>query len=866
MRIAFFVLAHVKNTMAHEKAGRRQFLQSVGGAVFVGSPFQVSDIVAEDRPISEGWHQSGYISANTGYAASNTGPTGDIRQAWIFEDVGPQGITTDVVVVGATVYVGGDSGFYALATEDATKRWTFGDRTNTSFGSPSVANNTVFVASDPNGETGTLYALSAQDRTEQWTYELNNGETQPRVDAGTVYISGSNNVYAISATDGSKEWESPSPSGSFLRSSLAVADDTVYIGDSVDTGLHAFSADTGSEKWYHETNNAVGNAPSVANGTVYIVDDGGILHAVSTTEGTEQWRFDTVGSGSSSASVAEQTLFVIGKDLYALDSSNGEVRWQYKIRAGDVQPAIAGNLVYVLDSRGIIHGLNRSDGNERWSYEVTGATYSTPAIADGNIYLGTTNGVTALTEAGILAGRPRIDADSVPDIDLDASPRVVPEEAENVLPAAVGGLGIGGAGLWWLARRGNDTKQETPDNDEPFGGVIGMEANAVTDDEFEEWLAEEFDEGDATEPDESTEQATDGSAQVLPVLFGYLSPSRVKEWWLTRQGENTDIDDVEETETTNSPETTASEGLPDPTSEFTLNSKERETAQSEVLYSPDKIPTVPSVEVEYDKLTNREPIGEGGNADVMKATLPTADGDIALAIKEPRMHGTLHTDDIERLLKEAEIWSKLDSNDHIVGIVEYGSNPLPWIAMEYMDGGHLGERNGEMDIQQALWTSIAITNGLHHAHRRGVAHLDLKPENILFRTVQDAWDVPKIADWGLSKHLLEHPGSVEGMSPHYAAPEQFDDEYGATDDITDIYQLGAVCYNLVTGEPPFSGEPAEAMYNVLHTQPTSPSELADVPEGLDQVLLTALAKEKSNRYDSVVLFRNDLRELLNRYQ
>ena|GEM_PF-3934418 len=98
---------------------------------------------------------------------------------------------------------------------------------------------------------------------------------------------------------------------------------------------------------------------------------------------------------------------------------------------------------------------------------------------------------------------------------------------------------------------------------------------------------------------------------------------------------------------------------------ITLYLKESETAQIEVLYSPDKIPTVPGVEVEYDKLTNREPIGEGGNADVMKATLPTADGDIALAIKEPRMHGTLHTDDIERLLKEAEIWSKLDSNDRL---------------------------------------------------------------------------------------------------------------------------------------------------------------------------------------------------------
>jgi serine/threonine protein kinase len=185
--------------------------------------------------------------------------------------------------------------------------------------------------------------------------------------------------------------------------------------------------------------------------------------------------------------------------------------------------------------------------------------------------------------------------------------------------------------------------------------------------------------------------------------------------------------------------------------------------------------------------------------------------------------------------------------------------------MEYMDGGHLGERGGDMNIQQALWTSIAIVNGLHHAHRRGVAHLDLKPENILFRTVQDAWDVPKIADWGLSKHLLEHPESVDGISPHYAAPEQFDEAYGVTDDITDIYQLGAVYYYLFTGKPPFDGEPTEAMYDILHTQPVPPSELTDVPNRLDEILLKALAKEKSDRYDSVVLFRNDLRNLLDQY-
>ena len=280
---------------------------------------------------------------------------------------------------------------------------------------------------------------------------------------------------------------------------------------------------------------------------------------------------------------------------------------------------------------------------------------------------------------------------------------------------------------------------------------------------------------------------------------------------------------------------------------------------------PDTIPREPNISVDYDALSNKEPIGGGGNADVTKATLPKSDGGVTLAIKEPRMSGTLHTDAVGRMLEEAETWDMLGDHDYIVGVVDYGSKPIPWIAMEYMDGSHLGAQSGQMDISQALWTAIAITKGVRHAHRRGVAHLDLKPENILFRIVGDAWDVPKVADWGLSKHLLEHSKSVEGLSPQYAAPEQFDEDFGSADDVTDIYQLGAVFYELFTGQPPFEGNPAKAMHKVLHEKPTPPSEIADIPEALDEILLRALAKEKDDRYESVLLLRNDLQDLYDEY-
>jgi tetratricopeptide (TPR) repeat protein len=266
------------------------------------------------------------------------------------------------------------------------------------------------------------------------------------------------------------------------------------------------------------------------------------------------------------------------------------------------------------------------------------------------------------------------------------------------------------------------------------------------------------------------------------------------------------------------------------------------------------------IEIGYDDIEKETPIGSGGNADVYRATVPAGDDALTVALKVPRMSGTLHAADVERVLEEARDWSKLDDHDHIVSVLDYGSEPLPWIAMEYMDGGTLGNRADVMSADQKRWTALAITRGVRHAHEMGFAHLDLKPENVLFQTVEDGWDVPKVADWGLSKHLLDHSRSVEGLSPHYAAPEQFDDD-APTDKRTDIYQLGAVFYELFTGQQPFEGDTRTVVNAVLSEDPTPPSEIVDVPAGLDDVLLTAMAKDRDDRYESILYLRDALREV-----
>jgi serine/threonine protein kinase len=282
--------------------------------------------------------------------------------------------------------------------------------------------------------------------------------------------------------------------------------------------------------------------------------------------------------------------------------------------------------------------------------------------------------------------------------------------------------------------------------------------------------------------------------------------------------------------------------------------------------APVKIPTTPRLSLKYEDIAKGDPIGSGGNADVYRAKATTNSDEITLAIKEPRMSGTIDTETMDQLINEAETWQQLDDHDHIVSVIDYGSTPLPWIGIEYMDGGDLGERAWEVSFEQTIWTALAITKGVRYAHKQGVAHFDIKPSNILFRSVEDAWDVPKVADWGLSKHLLEHSQSVEGMSPRYAAPEQLDSEqFGETDTVTDVYQLGTVLYELFTGEPPYEGQTYEVMNKIQSSTPELPSETAGLPEAVDDIVLTALATERDDRYDDVIYLRDALRELWEDY-
>jgi tetratricopeptide (TPR) repeat protein len=280
-----------------------------------------------------------------------------------------------------------------------------------------------------------------------------------------------------------------------------------------------------------------------------------------------------------------------------------------------------------------------------------------------------------------------------------------------------------------------------------------------------------------------------------------------------------------------------------------------------------RAPASPGSHVE-DKLQAELPahevldhVGSGGNADVHKVRLEET-GEIQ-ALKVPQWQGTLSQQDVEDFIDEAQTWDRLDDHEHIIDIEDYGTKPYPWMLLEFMERGNMTEWEQTAPAQGLDWL-VDVCKATDHAHQHGIAHTDLKPENIMF-TEQAGTEVVKVGDWGLAQVMLEHSKSIEGMTPSYAAPEQIDPEtYGGTDPQTDIYEIGVIAYEVLTGEVPYDyGSTAAVMNAIVTKEPTAPSDVApELPAAVDDVLLEALATEPDDRYESVLYLRDDLQDLL----
>ncbi|MBE3557696.1 MAG: serine/threonine protein kinase [Ktedonobacteraceae bacterium] len=191
------------------------------------------------------------------------------------------------------------------------------------------------------------------------------------------------------------------------------------------------------------------------------------------------------------------------------------------------------------------------------------------------------------------------------------------------------------------------------------------------------------------------------------------------------------------------------------------------------------------------------------------------------------------------------------SHDHILPLFDFGEQrPWYYLVMPYIEGGTLRDylfQRERLTLEEAGYFLDQIAAALQYAHEHGVVHRDVKPSNILLRADGYAY----LVDFGLAKAKLEteslsHAGTMIG-TPEYMAPEQSN---GASDYRSDIYSLGIILYQMLTGRVPFSGDsPVAIMLKHLQTAPTPPRELnSDIPPAIETVILKALAKEPEERY------------------
>ena len=210
-----------------------------------------------------------------------------------------------------------------------------------------------------------------------------------------------------------------------------------------------------------------------------------------------------------------------------------------------------------------------------------------------------------------------------------------------------------------------------------------------------------------------------------------------------------------------------------------------------------------------------------------------------------------------RFLVEAETIAQL-RHSHVVQVYEFGEHAgRPYLAMEYVDGGNLAERLSQgrhFTPVEAAELIAKMADALAAAHGKGIIHRDMKPSNILLSnadpTSASNTTVPKVADFGIARvnqSEMTATGEVLG-TPSYMAPEQADGRTREVGTASDVYGLGAILYELLTGSPPFHGETVvETLQKVVHEAPLPPRSVSRaVPRDLDTICLKWYLYSASN--------------------
>jgi serine/threonine protein kinase len=273
-----------------------------------------------------------------------------------------------------------------------------------------------------------------------------------------------------------------------------------------------------------------------------------------------------------------------------------------------------------------------------------------------------------------------------------------------------------------------------------------------------------------------------------------------------------------------------------------------------------------------DRYRVLELIGEGGMGKVYLAEHVGIGKRVALKVLHPSYSRML--DLVERFRREARAASKI-GHPNIVDVTDSGTTAdgSAYFVMEYLEGVELGsviEREGALDVARALKITGQICRALAAAHREGIIHRDLKPENIFLITRDGATDVVKVLDFGIAKtteaeaareRRLTSPGMAMG-TPEYMSPEQAAGR--SADARCDVYALGAIMYEMVTGIPPYSGDNFMEILTKKATIDPPPPLLVrgELPAQVSDLVMAAMARNPSDRPQSMETLEYELNKCL----
>ncbi len=251
-------------------------------------------------------------------------------------------------------------------------------------------------------------------------------------------------------------------------------------------------------------------------------------------------------------------------------------------------------------------------------------------------------------------------------------------------------------------------------------------------------------------------------------------------------------------------------------------------------------------------------LGSGGFGVVYRGYDDELRRDVAIKVPTPRLLARPGAAD--SYLREARILAGLN-HPHIVRVYDFGrgDDGACFIVSEYVEGGSLADllKKRRPSVSEAVALVVDVAEALHHAHQRGLVHRDVKPGNILLDTAGHAY----LADFGIALHD-EDPGS-SGLAgtPCYMSPEQARGESHRVDGRADVYSLGVVLYEMLTGRLPFTGESVSAILEQIKTREPRPLRQIDdtIPKELDRICLKTLAKRATDRYSTAIDLAEDLR-------